>query len=63
MGDGADATAVSFVEIRNGGDVSVFGVGMHKNIVTASLDAILGAVNRAIRHGVLHRDNSLHQSA
>ncbi len=63
LGDGADATAVSFVEIRNGGDVSVFGVGMHKNIVTASLDAILGAVNRAIRHGVLHRDHSLHQSA
>jgi 2-isopropylmalate synthase len=63
LGDGADATAVSFVEIRNGGEVSVFGVGMHKNIVTASLDAILGAVNRAIMQGVLAWDKSLQQSA
>jgi hypothetical protein len=51
------------VEIRNGGEVSVFGVGMHKNIVTASLDAILGAVNRAIMQGVLAWDKSLQQSA
>jgi 2-isopropylmalate synthase len=63
LGNGADATAVAFVEIRNGGEASVFGVGMHKNIVTASLHAIVGAVNRAIRQGVLSRDRTLHQSA
>jgi 2-isopropylmalate synthase len=63
LGNGADATAVSFVEIRNGGEASVFGVGMHKNIVTASLDAILAAVNRALAQGVLTRNASPKQAA
>ena len=50
VGAGADATAVSYVEARIGDGAPVFGVGMNKNIVAASLAAILSAVNRARRH-------------
>jgi 2-isopropylmalate synthase len=53
VGGGAGATAVSFVEIRTDGSPSVFGVGMHRNIVAASLNAIVSAVNRAVRQGTL----------
>jgi len=54
IGSGADAAAVCSVEARIGGSLPVFGVGMHHNIVTASLNAIVSAVNRAIRRdGVL----------
>ena len=49
VGAGADATAVSYVEVKVGGDRPLFGVGMHKNIVAASLAAILSAVNRSRR--------------
>lgn len=48
-GRGADATAVAYVEIQTSGGISLFGVGMHSNIVTASLRAVLSAVNRALR--------------
>lgn len=47
IGSGADAVAVCFVEIHTKNARSVFGVGMHRNIVTASLNAIISAVNRA----------------
>jgi 2-isopropylmalate synthase len=47
MGSGADAVAVCFVEIHTKNARSVFGVGIHRNIVTASLNAIVSAVNRA----------------
>src|SRR4029077_7523112 len=49
VGSGADAASVCFVEAQLRGAGSVFGVGMHGNIVTASLNAIISAVNRAIR--------------
>lgn len=51
LNQGSDATAVAFVEVvsdRFSG--SVYGVGIHANIVTASLLAILGSVNRAVAH-------------
>ncbi len=48
VGSGADATAVSFVELRAGDSDPVAGVGMHRNILTASLNAIMSALNRAI---------------
>jgi 2-isopropylmalate synthase len=48
---GASGTAMAFVEIQFGESESVFGAGMNPNIVTASLDAILSAVNRALRLG------------
>ncbi len=49
VGQGADATAVSYVEIKapNGG--VMFGVGRDPNIVAASLRAIVSAANRVIR--------------
>jgi 2-isopropylmalate synthase len=46
-GFGADAVAVAYVEMRDKDGRSVFGVGRHANIVTASLKAITSAVNRA----------------
>ncbi len=49
IGAGANASAVSYVEIRAADGSSVFGAGMHSNIVTASLQAVLSAVNRALR--------------
>ena len=58
IGTGADATAVCFVEIGPGAKRSVFGVGMHRNIVTASLNAIVNAVNRAVRQEVFPSRNS-----
>jgi 2-isopropylmalate synthase len=48
---GASASAMAFVEIQFGESESVFGAGMNPNIVTASLDAILSAVNRALKLG------------
>ena len=47
MGDGANARAVCFVEARVGEGPTVFGAGIHGNIVSASLAAIVSAVNRA----------------
>jgi 2-isopropylmalate synthase len=45
---GEDAKAASFVECAIGGRV-LWGVGIDANIVTASLKAIVSAVNRAFR--------------
>jgi 2-isopropylmalate synthase len=49
IGMGANAAAVAYVELRlvNGGNI--FGVGIDKNIVTASLKAVLSGVNRALK--------------
>ncbi|CDH45851.1 2-isopropylmalate synthase (fragment) [Candidatus Contendobacter odensis Run_B_J11] len=52
IGAGANANAVSYVEIRMDDRVSLFGVGMDSNIVTASLNAVISAVNRALRAAV-----------
>ena len=49
IGKGASASAMAFIEVQFGESESVFGAGMNPNIVTASLDAILCAVNRALR--------------
>jgi 2-isopropylmalate synthase len=46
MGEGADAAAVAYVEARVDGDKPRWGVGIHGNIVTASLRAVVSAVNR-----------------
>jgi 2-isopropylmalate synthase len=46
MSRGEDATAAAYVEADVDGDV-VWGVGIHHSIVTASLRAVLNAVNRA----------------
>jgi 2-isopropylmalate synthase len=52
-GGGEDATAVAYVQLRVGQDVAVYGVGLDPNIVTATLKAVVSAVNRAIAERVL----------
>lgn len=57
IGAGANATAVSYVEIRMAGEPEVrFGVGIDSNIVTASLNAVISAVNRALRQADSDRE-------
>jgi 2-isopropylmalate synthase len=46
IGAGEDATAVAYVQLRAGGG-TVYGVGLDPNIVTATLKAVVSAVNRA----------------
>lgn len=45
---GADAEAVAYIQLANGGGRSIFGVGKDQNTTTASLKAIICALNRAI---------------
>ena len=52
-GQGSAAKAVSYIEITTRSRRTLFGAGMHSNIITASLLAILSAVNRAIAQGAL----------
>ncbi len=47
LGLGADALAVAYVEVATGSGSTSFGVARHANIVRASLEAVLSAVNRA----------------
>jgi 2-isopropylmalate synthase len=47
MSASADATAAAYVE-ADVGDDAVWGVGLHPSIATASLRAIVNAVNRAV---------------
>jgi 2-isopropylmalate synthase len=49
LGKGADAKAATYIEVRVGEGRPIFGVGLDPNIVTASLKAILSALNRAAR--------------
>ena len=53
IGTGSNARAMSCVEITTPARTTLFGVGMHENIVTASLLAILSAVNRALQKNLL----------
>ncbi|MGD9945306.1 MAG: 2-isopropylmalate synthase [Burkholderiaceae bacterium] len=49
LGQGADAKACAFVELSAPGVAgSRFGVGIHENLTTASILAVLGALNRII---------------
>jgi 2-isopropylmalate synthase len=52
-GQGSAANAVSYIEITTRSRRTLFGVGMHSNIITASLLAIVSAVNRAVAQGAL----------
>jgi len=49
MGTGANATAIAYVELRLPNGATLFGVGIDKNIVTASLKAVLSGVNRMLK--------------
>src|SRR5258707_1118552 len=52
-GQGSAAKAVSYIEITTRSRRTLFGAGMHPNIITASLLAIFSAVNRAVALGAL----------
>jgi 2-isopropylmalate synthase len=58
-GQGSGAKAVAYIEITTRARRTLFGAGMHSNIITASLLAILSAVNRAIALSALpaHSEN------
>ena len=49
LGQGADAAAVAYVETVGPEGELRWGVGVHANIVTASLRAVLGALARQRR--------------
>jgi len=55
LGEGAEATAVAYVELATEEGASVFGVGRSPSLLTASLEAVVSAVNRALRRGELVR--------
>ena len=46
LGDGADAEAVAYVRLQTGDGRSTFGVGRDRDIVTASLRAVVSGANR-----------------
>ncbi|MDE2306568.1 MAG: 2-isopropylmalate synthase, partial [Gammaproteobacteria bacterium] len=52
-GQGSGAQAVCYIEITTRSRRTLFGAGMHSNIITASLLAVVSAVNRAIASGAL----------
>src|SRR6202041_2081490 len=52
-GQGSAAKAVSYIEITTRSRRTLFGAGMHPNIITASLLAIFSAVNRAVAQQAL----------
>jgi 2-isopropylmalate synthase len=45
IGAGSDATAAAYVEVDTGDRDTTWGVGLHESIVSASLRAVIGAVN------------------
>jgi 2-isopropylmalate synthase len=53
IGSGADAKAVAYLELRVGDSLTLFGVGIDTNIVSASLKAIASGMHRARRQGQL----------
>jgi 2-isopropylmalate synthase len=53
IGSGSNARAIAFVEITTPARATLFGVGMHENITTASLLAVISAINRALKKGLL----------
>ena len=51
MGHGANAAAIAYVELRLADGATLFGIGIDKNIVVASLKAVVSGVNRALKRG------------
>ena len=54
LSSGGDAVAAAYVECEIAGEI-VWGVGIHHNIVTASLRAVVCAANRAQAETIPHR--------
>ncbi len=57
LGQGSDASAVCYVEVKVGDQHTVFGVGQDRNITTAAIKALMNGVNRAIRQQQERVDN------
>ncbi len=57
VGRGADAQAAAYVEMRLS-TRSGFGVGLHENIVTASLRAVLSAINRLLSSAAAAKEDA-----
>jgi 2-isopropylmalate synthase len=53
IGSGADAQAAAYLELRIGDELTLFGVGIDGNIVSASLKAIASGLHRALQRGAL----------
>jgi 2-isopropylmalate synthase len=53
IGSGADAKAVAYLELRVGDALTLFGVGIDANMISASLKAIASGLRRADRRGIL----------
>jgi 2-isopropylmalate synthase len=54
IGSGANAKALALVELQGKGTgKSAFGAGMHDNIVTSSIEAIIACTNRLIEQDLL----------
>src|SRR5260221_9148551 len=53
VGSGEDAEAVAYVQLRIGTERTVYGVGFDSNIVTATLRAVVSAVNRGFQQEML----------
>lgn len=53
IGSGSDATAAAYVEIETGGRDTTWGVGLHESIVSASLRAVVSAVEQMHSKGLL----------
>jgi 2-isopropylmalate synthase len=49
VGAGADARAAAYIQIRDGGAGTLYGVGIDSDIVTASLKAVASGASRATR--------------
>ena len=57
ISSGANAKALALIELQvKGTGKSAFGAGVHDNIVTSSIEAIIAATNRLIAQGVLSTD-------
>jgi 2-isopropylmalate synthase len=48
LGKGAEARAVSYIQIKSGRSLTFFGAGIDTNIELASIKALVSAVNRAL---------------
>ena len=59
IGSGSDAQAVAYLELRIGDAITLFGVGIDANIVSASLKAITSGLQRATQRGILRFSQAL----
>jgi 2-isopropylmalate synthase len=54
ISSGANAKALALIELQvKGTGKNAFGAGIHDNIVTSSIEAIIACTNRLIEQGVL----------